>query len=32
MRAARLIAEQGRFDEFATAASGNELNALFRDH
>jgi 2-methylisocitrate lyase-like PEP mutase family enzyme len=32
MRAARLIAEQGRFDELATAASGNELNALFRDH
>ena len=31
MRAARLIAEQGRFDEFAAAASGNELNTLFRD-
>jgi 2-methylisocitrate lyase-like PEP mutase family enzyme len=29
MRAARLLAEQGRFDEFAQAASGNELNALF---
>jgi 2-methylisocitrate lyase-like PEP mutase family enzyme len=31
MRAARLIAEQGKFDEFAAAASGNELNSLFRD-
>jgi len=30
MRAARLIAEQGRFDAFADAASGQELNALFR--
>ena len=30
MRAARLIAQQGRFDEFAAAASGNELNALFK--
>ena len=29
MRAARLLAEQGRFDEFAHAASGDELNALF---
>lgn len=29
MRAARLLAEQGRFDEFARAASGDELNALF---
>jgi 2-methylisocitrate lyase-like PEP mutase family enzyme len=29
MRAARLLAEQGRFDEFAHAASGNELNLLF---
>jgi len=29
MRAARMLAEQGRFDEFAQAASGNELNALF---
>ncbi len=28
MRAARLIAEQGKFDEFASAASGTELNAL----
>jgi hypothetical protein len=32
MRAARSIAEQGRFDEFADAASGAELNAFFRDH
>jgi 2-methylisocitrate lyase-like PEP mutase family enzyme len=31
MRAARLIAQQGKFDEFAAAASGNELNLLFRD-
>jgi 2-methylisocitrate lyase-like PEP mutase family enzyme len=30
MRTARLIAEQGRFDGFAEAASGNELNAFFR--
>jgi 2-methylisocitrate lyase-like PEP mutase family enzyme len=29
MRAARLLAEQGRFDGFANAASGNELNSLF---
>ncbi|MCE2968727.1 MAG: isocitrate lyase/phosphoenolpyruvate mutase family protein [Burkholderiales bacterium] len=29
MRAARLLAEQGRFDEFAQAASGAELDALF---
>ena len=29
MRAARLIAEQGRFDGFADAASGRELNAFF---
>ncbi len=29
MRAAKLIAEQGRFDGFADAASGQELNALF---
>ena len=28
MRSSRLIAEQGRFDGFADAASGNELNAL----
>lgn len=30
MRAARLIAEQGRFDGFANAASGAELDAFFR--
>jgi len=30
VRAARTIAEQGRFDGFADAASGQELNALFR--
>lgn len=30
MRAARAIAEQGRFSGFADAASGNELNAFFR--
>jgi 2-methylisocitrate lyase-like PEP mutase family enzyme len=30
MRAARTIAEHGRFDGFADAASGAELNALFR--
>ncbi len=30
MRAARLIAEEGRFDGFADAAAGNELNRLFR--
>ena len=30
LRAARSLAE-GRFDEFATAASGQELNALFRE-
>jgi 2-methylisocitrate lyase-like PEP mutase family enzyme len=29
IRAARLIAEQGKFDGFAHAASGNELNAFF---
>lgn len=29
MRAATLLAQQGRFDEFAQAASGRELNALF---
>jgi 2-methylisocitrate lyase-like PEP mutase family enzyme len=29
MRAARSIAEHGTFDEFASAASGRELNALF---
>ena len=31
MRAARTIAEQGRFDGFADAASGSELNHFFRD-
>ena len=31
MRAARLIAEHGKFDGFANAAPGAELNALFRD-
>ena len=31
MRAARLLAEQGRFDGFANAASGHELNSLFRE-
>lgn len=30
MRAARLLAEQGRFDGFADAAPGRELNSLFR--
>lgn len=31
MRAARLIAEQGKFDGFAHAASGQELNSFFRE-
>jgi 2-methylisocitrate lyase-like PEP mutase family enzyme len=30
MNAARSIVEQGRFDGFASAASGSELNAFFR--
>ncbi|HSZ10427.1 MAG TPA: isocitrate lyase/phosphoenolpyruvate mutase family protein [Steroidobacteraceae bacterium] len=30
MRAAKLIAEQGRFDGFADAASGSTLNTIFR--
>jgi len=30
MRAAKLIAEEGRFDGFSGAASGADLNALFR--
>jgi 2-methylisocitrate lyase-like PEP mutase family enzyme len=30
MRAARLIAEQGKFDGFANAASGQELDSFFR--
>jgi 2-methylisocitrate lyase-like PEP mutase family enzyme len=32
MRAAKLIMEQGKFDGFADAASGKELNGFFRDH
>lgn len=31
MRAAELLAEQGTFDGFANAASGNQLNAFFRN-
>jgi len=31
VRAARLIAEQGKFDAFAEAASGRELDSFFRD-
>jgi 2-methylisocitrate lyase-like PEP mutase family enzyme len=31
MRAARMLAEQGRFDGFADTASGRELNSLFRE-
>jgi len=31
MRSARLIAEQGRFDGFAEAASGNTLDEFFRE-
>jgi 2-methylisocitrate lyase-like PEP mutase family enzyme len=30
MRAAKLIAEQGKFDEFANGASGRELNSFFQ--
>jgi 2-methylisocitrate lyase-like PEP mutase family enzyme len=30
MRAARLIAEEGRFDGFSDAASGRDMNAIFR--
>jgi len=30
MRAAKSIVEHGKFDEFASAASGRELNALFK--
>ena len=30
MRAAKLIAEQGKFDEFASGASGRELNSFFQ--
>ena len=29
IRAARILADQGRFDGFADAAAGNELNSLF---
>lgn len=29
-RAAKLIADEGRFDGFASAASGADLNAMFR--
>ena len=31
LNAARLIAEQGRFDGFALATPGTELNAMFRE-
>jgi 2-methylisocitrate lyase-like PEP mutase family enzyme len=31
MRSARLLAQQGRFDGFADAASGKDLNALFSE-
>src|SRR5450755_1631604 len=31
MRAATLIAEEGRFDGFSDAASGRDLNAIFRE-
>jgi 2-methylisocitrate lyase-like PEP mutase family enzyme len=31
MRAARMIADEGKFDGFGTAAAGAELNALFRE-
>lgn len=31
MRASRMLAEQGRFDGLANAASGDELDAFFRD-
>jgi 2-methylisocitrate lyase-like PEP mutase family enzyme len=31
MRAAELLAEQGRFDGFANAAAGRELDAFFSD-
>jgi 2-methylisocitrate lyase-like PEP mutase family enzyme len=30
MRAAKLIVEQGKFEGFANAASGNDLNGMFR--
>jgi 2-methylisocitrate lyase-like PEP mutase family enzyme len=31
MRAARMLAEEGRFEGFGGAASGKELNSLFRE-
>jgi 2-methylisocitrate lyase-like PEP mutase family enzyme len=31
MRAARMLAEEGRFDGFADAVAGRELNSLFRE-
>ena len=31
LRAAKLIADEGRFDGFADAASGAELNKFFRE-
>jgi 2-methylisocitrate lyase-like PEP mutase family enzyme len=31
MRAARMLAEEGRFEAFADAAPGKELNSLFRE-
>jgi len=31
MRSAQLLAQQGRFDGFADAASGKDLNALFSE-
>jgi 2-methylisocitrate lyase-like PEP mutase family enzyme len=31
IRAARLLAAQGKFDGFADAASGQELNSFFAD-
>jgi len=31
MRAARLIAEQGKFDGFTNAAPSDELDSFFRD-
>ena len=31
MRAARMIRDEGRFDAFAQAASGRELDAFFEE-
>jgi hypothetical protein len=31
MRAAQMIATQGKFDSFADAAAGAQLNAFFRE-